>query len=46
MMSTLIGQGIYDVINVIKRPDHMSKTQSEFWPGLDHNLVFGIEILR
>ena len=42
----LIGWDIYDVINAIKRPDHMSNTQSEFRPGLDHNLIFGIEILR
>ena len=44
--SMLIGQGIYDVINAIKRPDHMSNTQSEFRPGSDHNPIFGIEILR
>ena len=42
----LIGWGIYDIINAIKRPDHMSDTQSEFRPGLDHNTIFGIEILR
>ena len=43
--SILIGWGIYDVINVIKRPDHVSGTQSKFRPCLDHNPVF-IEILR
>ena len=42
----LIGKGIYEVINTIRMPDHVSDTQSEFRPGLDHNPIFGIEILR
>ena len=32
----LIGQSIYDTINAIKSPGHMSDTQSEFRPGLDY----------
>ena len=42
----LIGPHWGDIINTIKRPDHVSKTQSKFRPGLDPNPIFGIEILR
>ena len=41
-----IGQGNYDVRDVIKRLGHVASTEREFRPGLDHNAVLGIEILR
>ena len=45
-MSMLIGWGIYDVMNVLKRPGHVYDIQSKFGPGLEHNPIFGIEIFR
>ena len=42
----IIGWGNYDMRDIIQRLDHVASSQSEFRPGLDHNLVLGIEILR
>ena len=42
----LIGQDIYNIRSAILRLGHMSSPQSKFRPGLDHNLVLAIEILR
>ena len=42
----LIGQDIYDIRGTIRRLGHVPSPQKEFRPGLDHNPVLGIEILR
>ena len=42
----IISWGNYDIREFIKRLGYVTSTQSEFRPGLDHNPVFGIEILR
>ena len=42
----IVGQGNYDIRDIIKRLGHVTGTQREFRPGSEHNLVLGIDILR
>ena len=44
--SMLIGQSIYDAINIIKRLQLAHDSQSELRPGPDHHSGFDIEILK